>query len=66
MKLSSVLYAVGFAFFTSAIVAEIVEKTQAKKRESELWQRATQSDGNGSSSSQPLQRQPQSSQTDSA
>ena len=61
MRVSNVLYAVGFAFFTSALVAEIVEKTQAKKREAKIWEQA--SAGNGSLSSRQSVPEQSSSQT---
>jgi len=63
VKISHLLYVLGLSCMAAGIVQEAREIQRAKA--AEVWTKA-QSDGNGSSSSQPLPRQPQSSQTDSA
>jgi len=61
MRLSYVLYGLGIGFFAAGYIAEVREL----KERNEIWQKATGSGINGSSSSQSSQPQQQSQPTTS-
>jgi hypothetical protein len=55
MKPSGILYLAAFGTCMAAIITEAIEKGNAKRRETELWTKAT-SDGKDSLSSQQSAR----------